>query len=403
MTPVVTSPPDTAVDDLDRIEGWFVRRGVPHFVERTTEGSVLDTWTRALPLLAAAYVLLGFNALDLVEGTVAENLFTAVAVVVIIVATWAVSNRLRGSDTFARPTDIDAPELALFLLGPMIPNLVFGQVGDAFETLAIGLVLLATIYVWSAYGLGPLLRWAARQSTKQLSELGALVGRALPLLLLFNTFLFVNAEVWEVAGTLEGAPFVLVIVVFLGLGASFAISRMPRQIRTLNTFDRWDDVGELVEGTPAAPIDLPETAPAHDRLRFRQRINIGSVVFFGQALQIALVVVVLTAFFVGFGILAISRDTAQAWTRLDDVNVMLEFSLSNRTLVLSEPLLRVSLFLSAFSGMYFTVLLITDQTYREEFSDDVGTEIRQALAVRRAYRIARGVMPDDEPRRAHRP
>ncbi|MEL6892947.1 MAG: hypothetical protein AAFP84_15245, partial [Actinomycetota bacterium] len=62
-------------------------------------------------------------------------------------------------------------------------------------------------------------------------------------------------------------------------------------------------------------------------------------------------------------------------------------------LVLSDPLLRVSTFLGAFSGMYFTVVLTTDATYRDEFADDVGPEIREALAVRTAYRVARGSHP----------
>jgi hypothetical protein len=50
-------------------------------------------------------------------------------------------------------------------------------------------------------------------------------------------------------------------------------------------------------------------------------------------------------------------------------------------------------FLGAFAGMYFTVLLSTDDTYRNEFADDVGPEIRQALAVREVYRLARGTYP----------
>jgi len=36
------------------------------------------------------------------------------------------------------------------------------------------------------------------------------------------------------------------------------------------------------------------------------------------------------------------------------------------------------------------VVLTTDDTYRSEFADEVGPEIREALAVRTAYRVARG-------------
>jgi len=392
----------------DEIELWFVERGIPHFVETKTDGSILDAWTRALPLLVVAYLLLGLNALDIENGTVAENAFTAVVVSVVLIATWALSNRLRGVATFARPTDIDSPELVLFVLGPAIPPLLFGQAGDAAQSVITAAVLLVGIYLWSAYGMGPLLRWAARRGARQITSLGSLVARALPLLLLFNTFLFINAEVWELAGTLDGPAYLVVIATFFALGATFALSRVPGVIRSLNRFDAWSDIDDNVVGTPAeslAPVahDAAGSAP-RDRLRIRQRLNIGLVVLFGQALQITLVTATLTAFFVGFGFIGITADTASGWTGLDELNVLFDAGFGGRTLVLSEPLIRVSVFLGAFSGMYFTVVLTTDDTYRTEFSDDVGPEIRQALAVRTAYRVQRGTyrveeMPTQEPTR----
>jgi hypothetical protein len=388
------------IEPLDDIELWFVERGVPHFVETKTDGSILDAWTRALPLLVVAYLLLGLNALDIENGTIGENAFTAVVVSVTLIATWALSNRLRGVATFARPTDIDPPELALFVLGPAVPPLMFGQAGDAAQSVITAAVLLVGIYVWSAYGMGPLLRWAARRGSRQITSLGSLVARALPLLLLFNTFLFINAEVWELAGTLDGPAYFVVIGTFFGLGATFALSRVPGIIRSLNRFDSWTDIDDNVIGTPAeslAPVTGDSTGSIpRDRLRIRQRLNIGLVVLFGQALQITLVTATLTAFFVGFGFFGITADTASGWTRLDDLNVLFDAGFGGRTLVLSEPLIRVAGFLGAFSGMYFTVVLTTDDTYRTEFSDDVGPEIRQALAVRTAYRVQRGTYRVEE-------
>lgn len=379
---------------IGEIERWFVGRGVPHFVESKTDGSILDAWTRALPLLVIAYLLLGFNALDLYNWTLAENLAAAALVMVLLVAAWAISNRLRGVTTFARPTDIDAPELTLFVLGPPMPVLLFGQVADAIENVVTAVVLLTLIYIWSAYGIGPLIKWASRRGGQQLSSLGSLVARALPLLLLFNTFLFINAEVWELAGTLYGASYVVVIFTFFSLGATFALSRVPGVIRTVNTFETWDDLRSHLVDTPAEHLEIHDGIehPA-DPLRMRQRLNIGLVVLFGQALQITLVTVALTAFFIGFGFFGVTEETSIAWTRLDDINVLFDAKFGGRNLILSESLLRVSIFLGAFSGMYFTVVLTTDDTYRTEFSDDVGPEIREALAVRSAYRVARGTYP----------
>jgi hypothetical protein len=68
-----------------------------------------------------------------------------------------------------------------------------------------------------------------------------------------------------------------------------------------------------------------------------------------------------------------------------DVHVLLRMHLDGRELVITEPLLRVAGFLGAFTGMYFTVVLSTDATYRAEFAEDVEPQIRQSLAVRAAY------------------
>lgn len=393
----MTGPPAEPIEPIDppdneqflAVERWFIERGLPHFVERKTDGSALDAWTRALPLLVIAYLALGFQALDLQNWTLGENLATAVVVLVVLIGTWAVSNRLRGSSTFARPSDIDAPELALFVIGPTIPVLLFGQVGDAVETVIGAGIILILIYLWSSYGLGPLTRWGVRRTLRQLNELTTLVARALPLLLLFNAFLFINAEVWEVAGTLVGWAFWLTLATFFALGTAFSLSRVPRIVREVSTFSTWDDVDELLTANPAGEFGTPTGRIPDDPPTVRQKANIALLVLFGPALQITLVAVTIFAFFVGFGTLAISADTALNWTRLDEIEVIAEFFFDGEDRFITEPLLRVSAFLAAFSGMYFTVVLSTDDAYRREFEDEAGPTIREALAARAAYREAR--------------
>ena len=91
-------------------------------------------------------------------------------------------------------------------------------------------------------------------------------------------------------------------------------------------------------------------------------------------------------FFVLFGFLAIPVETASGWTTIEDVHTFATWQVGGRALVLTEPLLRVAGFLGAFTGMYFTVVLSTDSTYREEFAEDLGPELRSAFAVRALYR-----------------
>jgi hypothetical protein len=373
---------DRRVRDLER---WFVERGLPHFVD--SEDSAAVIWGRAVWLLVVAAVLRGFGALDVRNWSLGENLAAAAIVIVLLVGTWVASNLVRRRPALGVPRLIGPVELGLFLLIPALPAAVFGQWRDALEAIAIGVAVLALIYFITSYGVVPLLGWAGSRAIAQLAVLGGLVVRALPLLLLFTTFLFINAEVWEVAGTLDGLVYVAVLGIFFLLGAVFVLSRVPVLMRDLSTFDDWSEIEPLVADTPAALVEHPISGPhPPDPLSMRQKLNIGLVTVFNQAIQITLVALALTGFFVLFGFLAVSEATALGWTGLDDVNVLVSLSVGDRPLVLSEPLLRVAGFLGAFSGMYFTVVLTTDATYRDEFAEDVAPTLRTALAARAVYR-----------------
>lgn len=366
------------------IERWFIRRGVPHFID--DYAPTTDIWNRSLPVLFVAYFAGGLHALDLRDWTVRENIVGGAIVIAVLVVGAMVINRLRSRPVLALPDVVGTPELMLFIIGPTLPSLIFEQWGDAVQAVVEGLAVLLVVYVGTSYAVVSLTGWAVRRSAAQLSTLASLVARALPLLLLFTTFLFINAEVWQVAGTLDGAPYAATLSVFFALGALFVLSRIPGIMRGLATFDTWGEIIDLVRDTPAGRFDLPSAGHVPDfPLRLRQRVNAALVAVFSQAVQITLVAIVLTLFFSLFGFLAIPEATTQAWTGLDEVDVLASIEVSGRQLVITEPLLRVSGFLGAFTGMYFTVVLSTDATYREEFADDVGPRIRQALAVRLAY------------------
>ena len=366
------------------MEQWFVRRGVPHLIEEYA--ATTDIWNRSIPLLIVAYVAGGLNALNLGDWSWQRNVLATIAIAVVLVGGGVVTNVLRHRSTWSVPTVVGTPELALVVIGPALPSLAFGQPGDAAQTVIEGLAVIAVVYVLTSYAVFALVRWAALRSLAQISSLASLVARALPLLLLFTTFLFINAEVWQVAGTLTGLPYVATLGIFFLLGALFVLIRVPGTLHGLGTFADWTEVGMAISGTPAAVLEVPVDGPAlAPPLTVRQRLNVGLVTVFSQALQVTLVSLVLTLFFILFGFLAIPVETTGAWTGLEQVHTLASWHLDGRTLVITEPLLRVAGFLGAFTGMYFTVVLSTDATYRDEFAEDVGPQIRQALAVRIAY------------------
>ena len=372
----------------NEVERWFIRRGVPHFID--DYAALTDIWTRAIPVLLVAYVAGGLNALKLFGWSWQRNVLVAFVVIAILALGWATTNILRKRPWFARPREIGPPELVAFVIGPIVPSLIFAQYRDAAEALAEGLAALAIVYLATSYGVIPLVRWAVGRSKAQIASLSRMVARALPLLLLFTTFLFINAEVWQVAGGLNGVAYIATVGIFFLLGSLFVLSQMPTLMKGLADFGDWAEITSLVVDTPAQPLRHPNTGPVPPMpLTTRQKVNIGLVSVFSQALQVTFVVLLLSGFFVLFGILAIPEATAASWTQLEDVNVLASLTVDGRTLVITEPLLRVSGFLGAFTGMYFTVVLSTDSTYRDEFAEDVAPQIRQALAVRVAYGYSR--------------
>jgi hypothetical protein len=377
---------------VDEIERWFVARGLPHFVE--TRETAWEIWGRAAPLLAATYLLLGLYALDLSEWSLTENLVAAVAIVGAAVLTWVIANAMRGRPWFDRPHEVGPVELAAFIIVPAVASLVVGQPLDALKTVIIAVVILAVLWAITSYGVLALLGWAWQRTWSQLSTLLNVLARALPMLLLFSAFLFINAEAWQVAGTLTGIVYVAVLGIFFLLGATFVLIRIPALMRSLNQFDSWHEVAELAATTPAAAVldalhEPTDEDPRAERPTIRQRVNIGLLTIFSQAIQITLVGLGLTGFFVLFGFLAIPESTTLTWTGLGEMDVLFRWPVGDRDLVVTGPLIRVAAFLGAFGAMYFTVLLSTDALYREEFADDVGPQLRQALAVRCVYRTAR--------------
>lgn len=368
------------------IERWFIGRGVPHFI--VDYSARTDIWTRAIPLLILAYLAGGLNALNLAHWSTARNLVAAGVTIAVLVLGWTVTNLVLRRPFWSVPTEVGRPELVAFVIGPTVPSAIFGQWGDALQALLEGVIILGIIYLLAAFAVGQLILWAIRSSFGQAAMLGRLLVRALPQLLLFTVFLFINAEVWQVAGTLAGIPYMIGLGIFFVLGAVFVLSRVPRLIDGLATFESWDEVGSLVADTPAAGLPVSPGTPLDNPLGGREKMDLILVSTFNQAVQVTFVAIVLTGFFVTFGFVAIPLATQAGWMGADDANVFFTITLSGRDLVMTEALIRVAGFLGAFIGMYFTVVLSTDDKYRAEFAEDTAPAIHEALAVRLVYRLA---------------
>jgi hypothetical protein len=362
------------------IERWLIRRGVPHFIDGYSASE--DVLTRTLPVLTLTFLFEMLAAANL-DWPWWANLLSVAGGFAILIAGWALTNAARGRPAFQRPDRVGLPEVAVFVLVPALLPLVFGGEWDEAAWLAgANLVLLAVVYGFTSYGVIPMARWAAGQLIRQLGDTLGLFTRALPLLLIAFLFLFINAEVWQVAGTLETVPMLAVLGLFLALGAVFIITRLPRELRPLATFATAAEIERHVAGTPAEGITAPDPVAVPDP-SVRQWGNAGLVMVVTQALRVTTAAVLIGAFFVLFGVLTMQPGTIETWTT-EPANAMASFELFGRPMALTEELLRVAAFLAGFSAFYFTVYLVTDPTFREEFFSDVEAELRRSFAVRAA-------------------
>jgi len=376
--------------ELDRrqVERWFLQRGIPHFIHdyRATE----DVFTRALPVLLLVVLLEVFGAADL-EWRWWQNLLALAGGVAVLVGAWALINRLRGRAWYRRPDDVGPVELASFVILPAMLPLIFGaQLGSAAGVLVLNLVILGLVYLVASYGIIPMTRWAFVQMLRQLGAVADLFGRALPLLLLFTVALFINTEVWQVASTLTGGLYLVVIAFFVVIGVAFLMVRLPAELGRLRDQLRGPELVQACVGTPveqhAVILDAgSDGGVAEAPLSRRQLGNVLLVLFFSQAVQVLLVTVAIAAFFFGFGLVAIRPEVVAAWLGDVDPQIVAEWHVLGAELQVTGALLKVSGFLGALSGFYFTVYVITDSTYREEFFTGIVDEVRQSLAVRNVY------------------
>ena len=345
--------------ELERYEQRFRRAGLPLLIEDLSPTH--DIFTRAAPLLVLVFLaeMIGATSLDWHWW---QNLLAALGALIALVAGFGLLNGLRGRKFWSLPTRFGIPELAVFVLLPaLLPLVTQGQVKQFFGIAVGNLLLVAVVYVVVGYGLIATVLWGLRRLAGELGNSIASFVRALPLLLVFSLVLFMTADMWQVFAGMPTVFIVFLAAAFAVLSNLFLVLRLPRE---LDQIER--DTGS---GPP---------------LRRIQRLNLSISLVIRQWMQVLVVSAGVGLFFVGFGLLAISRHVYELWG-IDPGSWSHQIVLLNHPLLLGATLVKVAAGIATFTGLYYSISLMTDATYRTDFLDNVTTELRELFSARAEY------------------
>ena len=253
-----------------------------------------------------------------------------------------------------------------------------------------GIAFLSPLFlIGAAAAAVPILLHLFHRKTEVVIDFPAvqLLTRALPLLLVFVTFLFVNAEAWEMTTNLPFGLLWVTVLLMFGLAVLFLLTRLPEEVDRVD--DEVDDafIVRACAGTPleAASREMaadPGIDPqAHAQVAGFERWNLILVLLVIQTVQVLLLALTVFVFFVLFGSLVMEPETQASWVGKDVSD------LRNAPLIssVSVSLMKVSLFLASFSGFYFTVSAVTDETYRRQFFSVVESQLERAVGMRAVY------------------
>lgn len=250
-----------------------------------------------------------------------------------------------------------------------------------------GLALLW--YATTALRARPILAFALSRTLGSLRYVAPMASRALPLLLVFVTFLFVNAEAWQMTSNLPFGLLWSTVMLMFGLAVLFLLVRLPEEVDRVDDAVDDDFVVRTCAGTPleAASRDVaadPSVDPQdHAEVTGFERWNLILVLLVIQSVQVLLLSTTVFVFFMLFGSLVMETETQLAWTQLTTLDEVPGLS------HVTWSLLKVSLFLASFSGFYFTVSAVTDDTYRRQFFSVVESQLERAVGMRAVYLATR--------------
>ncbi|MBE8518900.1 hypothetical protein ILP97_15480 [Amycolatopsis sp. H6(2020)] len=377
---------------VEAVEQWFRRRGLPAVV-RGRPAQLLVRIGPAVVFIAAWQVLTALlSAVDgetdadfdrLLESDLFALGYTGLLLSLVVfpaLGSWLTARWVRRRLVDRGGTVPAAVMAAVFAV--VVPVVDWVVEGDSVPLgLLTQLAILVGLFAAAFVGVGSIVGWALRAAYRQTRLLGELTSRALPLLLLFTVFGFFTTEIWQVGAALPRQRMWLVVGLLALVAVIFLLGMLKDEVTRL-TQSRTAPVGlDKLRETPLAAF-LADDVPA-ERLPLTklERANMVLVLVLTQVLQTFVLATLVFVFFVVFGIVAVQHSVIKAWIGRDPASGTL-FGIQ---LPIPQELLQVSLFIAAFSGLYFAASTVTDAKYRSAFFDPLADHLAVSLVARDLY------------------
>lgn len=371
--------------ELNDIEGFFLRNGLPHLSDDYDPRE--DTLTRLRPALVILFIIGLVFVLRpdwpwwLRIPAVLGGLGVAAAAIGLV-------NVARGRPFFSAPERVGFVEALALVLAAPAAALALGEDVDDVAYLALGAVGAAVaLYALASFGVLSLLVHHARSSVSELRDAGAGALRAMPPLLAVLLFLSLSSETWQAFGQLEGWRFGWTIAAFFTLITAILFLGLGTERREICAPAVTPRLAERAKTTPARGLVERGIEPAARKLTRIERVNLTLSLLITLLVRILVVGAVVGLFFGVFGVLVVDAELVQRWTGAPP-NIYFEISISGREVAVTEELVRVATLLGSFAALYFAAVSLVERRNREQFVDDEVERLSRVMAAWAYYRGA---------------
>ncbi|MGH3582133.1 MAG: hypothetical protein ACRDUB_11155 [Mycobacterium sp.] len=371
---------------LDPVEAhaWFLRRGLPTVLRPGVLARNL--WQRGAPAFAALAVFMA-NSVAVValtgkhtvaiDGTPTRSEWFILALLVLVlpvaaVVAWRVSriSSMRGRTVATM----------VALLVSLVGTVVGGPSPYVVPDLLLTGAIIAVILVLTATGIGSILGLAISATLHNLTQMGGLLARALPVILL-TVLVFFNTYVWLMAAYVPRPRMWLALLFLAAIAVAFITSATIERVRPiLLSSTRPPKIDGALLGTPFHGLPGPVRRVHLSRL---ERINVVFVLVMTQVVQVLVVSVITPLVFAVLGLILLTPKLLAEWTR----NGASDGVILGMTLPIPQALIQTSMFLGALTFMYISARAAGDPDYRTEFLDPLIDDLTLTLDARDRYRL----------------